>query len=160
MEKHNLELLKERYLEIQKKHNLPSFQEMNAEFGIEKTEIEKFDILIREIRKYVADKLLNYLKFVETLLNPSNASMVIFSIIKTLGADEKKKLTEIYKKLAKTELDLIELDISFSEEKEAEFINKNYLLWKELSRELTSIMIKVKENWDKESARGNNSFVG
>lgn len=160
MEKHNLELLKERYLEIQKKHNLPSFQEMNAEFGIEKTEIEKFDILIREIRKYVADKLLNYLKFVETLLNPSNASMVIFSIIKTLGSDEKKKLTEIYKRLAKTELDLIELDISFNEEKEAEFINKNYLLWKELSRELNSIMIKVKENWDKESARGNNSFVG
>lgn len=160
MEKHNLELLKERYLELQKKHNLPSFQELNKEFGIEKTEIEKFDILIREIRKYVADKLLNYLKFIETILNPSNASMVIFSIIKTLGADEKQKLTEVYKKLAKTELDLIELDISFNEEKEAEFINKNYLLWKELSRELMIVIAKVKENWDKESTRGNNSFVG
>jgi len=160
MEKSNLELLKERYPELQKKHNLPSFQEMNIEFGIEKAETEKFDILIREIRKYVADKLLNYLKFIETVLNPTNASMVIFSIIKSLGADEKKKLTEVYKKLAKTELDLIELEIHFNEEKEAEFIRKNYLLWKEISKELMAVMAKVKGNWDRESTKGNNSFVG
>lgn len=160
METHNLGLLKERYLELQKKHNLPSFQEMNAEFGIEKAEVDKFDILIREIRKYIADKLLNYLKFIETTLNPTNASMVIFSIIKSLGAEEKQKLTEVYKKLAKTELDLIELDIHFNEEKEAEFIRKNYLLWKEISKELMAVMAKVKENWDKESSRGSNSFIG
>lgn len=160
MEKHNLELLKERYFEIQKKHNLPSFEELNQEFGIEKTEIEKFDILIREIRKYVADKLLNYLKFIETILNPSNASMVIFSIIKALGEDEKKKFTEIYKKIAKIELDLIELDISFNEEKEAEFIKKGHILWKEISKDLMAIMDKVKENWDKESTKSGSSFVG
>jgi len=160
MEKNNLEVLKQRYSEIQAKHNLPSFDELNKEFGIEKTEIEKFGILIREIRKYVADKLLNYLKFIETILNPSNASMVIFSIIKTLGTEEKQKLTEVYKKLAKTELDLIELDISFNEEKEAEFIKKGHILWKELSKDLMAIMTKVKENWDKESTRGSSSFIG
>ncbi len=156
----NLNVLKERYAEIQKKHNLPSFEELNKEFGIEKTEIDKFDILIREIRRYVADKLLNYLRFIETVLNPSNASMFIFSFIKTLGQDEKDKMTDIYKKLAKIELDLIELDIEFNEEKEAEFIKKGHLNWKEISKDLMKVMSRVRENWDKESSRGSSSFVG
>lgn len=160
MEKNNLEVLKQRYSEIQAKHNLPGFQELNEEFGIEKTEVEKFDILIREIRRYVADKLLNYLRLVETLLNPSNAPMFIFSIIKTLDCEDKNKLGEIYKSLAKLELDLIELDLLFNENKEAEFIKKGSELWKKVSPDLMSLVGKVRLNWGTESKKTGASFIG
>ncbi len=160
MEKTNLELLKEKYSEIQLKHNLPSFQELNEDFSIEKAAESESDLLIREIRKYVADKLVNYQRFIEAILNPSHASMFIFSVIKSLGADEKKTLEYIYKRLSKVELSLIELDVSFSEEKEAEFIKNLYSVWQEIKSDLLKVIGKAKENWDNESVKGINSFVG
>lgn len=159
MEKTSLEELKEKYSELQTKFDLPSFQEMNEEFGIEKTDVEKFDILIREIRKYTVDKILNYMRFIENILNPSNASVFIFSVIKTLDNEDKEKLTEIYKKFSKIELDLIEIELKFSEEKEVEFIKKTYSIWKEVQEELLDIFSKIRTNWDKEVVKGDKSFI-
>jgi len=159
MENTNLDELKKRYAEIQEKHGLPGFQEMNEEFGIEKADIEKFDILIREIRKYVIDKVLNYMRFIEGILNPSNSPMFIFSVVKALESGDKERLTEIYKKFSKIELDLIEIDLKFSEEKEASFIKNTYSDWKEVQTELLDILGKIKANWDKEAVKGDKSFI-
>jgi hypothetical protein len=159
MEKTDLELLKERYLELQEKHGLPGFQEMNEEFGIEKTDVEKFDLLIREIRRYVVDKVLNYMRFIEGILNPSNAPMFIFSVVKALEPGDKERLTEIYKRFSKIELDLIEIDLKFSEEKEVAFIKNTYSAWKESQKELLEILSKIKANWDKESEKSGKSFI-
>ena len=155
-----LEILKQRYAELQQKHNLPSFKQLNEDFCIEKAAEVEVDILIREIRRFVSDKFLNYMRFIETIMNPTNASVFIFSIIKTLGEDEKKRLNEIYKKLAKTELELIDLDIVYSEEKEAEFIRAFYGLWQDVKNEMLEIMDKVKEDWDKEAEKGNKAYFG
>ena len=111
----NLETLKKDYKELQAKHNLPSFEELNEDFNIEKAAEIEIELLIREIRRFVADKLLNYQRFVESVLNPVNVQMFIFSVIKSIGNEEKEKLTEIYKILSKNELKLIELDLQFSE---------------------------------------------
>jgi len=154
-----LENLKKRYAELQQKHNLPSFKQLNEDFCIEKASEVEVDILIREIRRFVSDKFLNYMRFIETIMNPTNASVFIFSVIKTLGEDEKKRLNEIYKKLAKSELELIDLDITYSEEKEAEFIRTFYGLWQDVKNELLEIMDKVKENWNKEIEKVDRSFI-
>ena len=103
-EKSNLENLKKDYKKIQKKYDLPNFDELNKDFQIEKVAETETDFLIREIRKFMADKFSNYLRFIEAILNPVNAPMFIFSIIKSIGIEEKKKLTDIYGKLSKTEL--------------------------------------------------------
>ena len=154
-----LENLKKRYAELQQKHNLPSFNQLNEDFCVEKAAEAEVDILIREIRRFVSDKFLNYMRFIETIMNPTNASVFIFSIIKTLGEDEKKRLNEIYKKLAKSELELIDLDITYSEEKEAEFIRTFYGLWQDVKNEMLEIMDKVKEDWDKEIEKSDKSFI-
>ena len=154
-----MEILKDRYSEIQQKHNLPSFKQLNEDFSIEKIEEERFEILIREVRRFVADKLVNYMRFIEAVMNPTNASMFIFSLIKVLGKDEKKKLGEMYEVLAKAELELIDLDISYSEEKEAEFIRSSYTQWQDMKNEFMDVVDKVKENWDKEVEKGDKSFI-
>jgi hypothetical protein len=103
---------------------------------------------VREIRKFITEKFSNYLRFIETILNPVNAQFFVFSVIKTLGASEKEKLNEIYKKLAKKEVEVIELDVQFSEEKEAEFVKGSCALWKDIKKDLLEIVEVIKKNWD------------
>ncbi len=159
-EKSDLENLKKDYKKIQEKHNLPGFEELNKDFQIEKIAEVKTEFLIREIRKFMADKFSNYLRFIDALLHPVNTPMYIFSIIKLIGVEEKKKLIDIYKKLVKIEVRLIELDIKFFEEKEAEFIKESYDVWKEIKKDMLEIIEVIKKNWDNKSEVNEKGYFG
>lgn len=156
----NLEKLKENYGVFKEKHNLPDFDILNADFGIEKIAEIETDFLLREITRVMAEKFSNYLHFVELILNPVNPPVFIFSIIKTLGEEEMKKFNEIYKELAKIEVNLIELDIEFSEEKEVLFIRGSYEKWKKIKRDFREIIEKIKSNWDNKSENNTKAYFG
>jgi len=160
MEKRCLEDLKKDYKEIQEKYNLPSFQELNEDFQIEKIAEVETDLLIKEIRRFMSEKFSNYLRFIEAVLNPVNVQMFIFSVIKSLGTEEKEKLTETYKILSKKELELIGLDVEFSEKKEAEFIKNSYKLWQEIKKDLLDVLEKIKDNWDNKFEVDKKSYFG
>jgi hypothetical protein len=74
--------------------------------------------------------------------------MHIFSMIKTMGADEKKKLSEIYGEIAKIEILIMELDLEFSEKKEAEFIKNTFNIWQGIKKDFASILENAKKKWD------------
>ena len=156
----DLENLKKDYKIIQKKYHLPEFEKLNKDFNIEKSAETETDYLIREVRRLIAEKFSNYLRFVETLLNPINAPMSIFSIVKTLGTEEKNKLTEIYKKLLKNEIGHLELEISFSEEKEAKFINESYKMWLEIQKDFIEVIKAIKKNWDNKLEGNKKGYFG
>jgi hypothetical protein len=160
MAERSLEDLKKEYKKIQEKHNLPSFEKLNEDFSIEKICEYETDILIREIRKFMMEKFSNYLRFVETILNPVNAPPFVFSIITSINQDDKKTLTEIYKKLAKNEVRSIEADVDFSEEKEAEYIKRSYDMWQEIKKDLIKIVESIKRNWDNKFESNNKSYFG
>ncbi len=155
-----LKEFKENYEKIQKKYNLPEFEKLNIDFSIEKVADVETDFLIREIGKIMAEKFSSYLRFVELMLNPVNSPMFIFSMIKTLGETEKKKLSDFYKELTKIELSLIELDIDFSEEKEADFINTSYKTWMEMKKDFLKIIDRIKSNWDSKSESNGKGYFG
>jgi hypothetical protein len=159
-EESNMDKLKKQYSEIQNKYGLPSFEEMNQDFNIERASDMEIELLVREVRKYMSDKLQNYMRFVETILNPSNASIFIFSIIKTIKEEDKKKLSDIYKKLSRYEVDLIELDVQYNEEKEANFIKEFFKVWQEVKKDMLSIVKVIKDNWDKESEKNPKAYFG
>jgi hypothetical protein len=119
-----LEELKKRYSELQAKYSLPSFEEMNKDFYIEKVAETQTELLVREIRRMVGDRLANYMRFVENLLNPVNVPMFVYSIVKLIGTEEKNQLSEIYKELIRNEIKFIERDLEFDEEKEALFVRE------------------------------------
>ena len=156
----NLQELKENYKEIQEKYNLPAFERLNEDFHIEKIAENETELLIREIRKFMADRLFNYLRFIESFLNPVNVPMFVFSIIKIITPKEKEKLTEIYKKLAKIEVDLIELDIQFSEQKEAQFIKESYKIWQDIKEDMLKIIEMIKNNWDNKNETDSKGYFG
>jgi len=155
-----LEQLKKRYKDIQRKHGLPDFEKLNKDFQIEKAAESETDFLIREIRKFVGDKLMDYLKFIESLLNPVNAPMFIFSIIKLIGPEEKEKLSEIYNDLLKKEIKFIELDLNFDEGKEAEFIRESYESWQKTKKDLAAIIESVNKKWDNKFEANNKGYFG
>ena len=155
----DLDKFKKEYSVLETKHKLPTFDQLNRDFQIEKIAEVETDFLIREIRKAISDKPYTYLRFVETLINPANAPMSVLSLVKTLGADEKDKLTEIYKKLVRNEVMLIEADIDFSEDKEVKFINETYKIWQEIKKDLLEVLEVVNKSWDnKPESNGKNYF--
>ena len=143
-----LEKLKENYLVIQRKHSLPSFEDLNKDFHIEKIAELESDLLIREVRRFVGDKMVNYMRFIENLINPVNVQMFILSIIKALSTEDKNKLSEMYKDLMKMEIIFIELDLEFSEEKESKFIKDSYESWQKIKKDLLRILDNVKVGKD------------
>ena len=157
-EESKLKKLKEDYKKIQEKYKLPSFEKLNEDFGIEKAAGEETDILIREIRKHISEKAFNYLRFVETLINPVNAPMSIFTITKSLGIEEKNKLTEIYKKLVKSEVRMISVEIEFSEKGEAEFIKEIYEIWQDIKKDFLEVIKVVEKNWENKAEGKNRKY--
>ena len=159
-EESDLEKFKKEYSKLETKHKLPTFDELNKDFQIEKIAEVESDFLIREIRKAISDKPYTYLRFVETLINPANAPMSVLSLVKTLGSNEKDKLAEVYKKLVRNEAMLIEADIDFSEDKEAKFINETYTMWQEIKKDLLEVLAVVNKSWDNKSETNGKNYFG
>ena len=159
-EKFDLARLKKEYKILQERYNLPPFEKLNEDFQIEKATECETDFILKEIRKYVTDKFFNYLRFIESILTPTNAPMFVFAITKTLGIREREKLIELYKKIAKVDIDLIELDIEYSEEKEASSIKKYYEMWGGIKEELLEIVEVIKKNWDAKIEDNGKSYFG
>ena len=158
-EKSKLKELKENYSKIQKKYNLPSFDKLNEDFKIEKIAETETDFLVREIRGATGETLENFLRFVEAILNPVNVPMFLFPIIKSLSVEEKKKLSEIYKKLSKLEIDAMKL-IDYSEEKEAEFIKNSYNIWQEIKKDFVKIIEAVEKKLDIKIEKTEKGYFG
>ena len=152
--------LKKEYKKIQKKHDLPGFDELNRDFCIEKISDFETDFLLREVRKIMSDRFSNYMRFIEAILNPINVPMFVFSIVKSLSIEEKDKLTEVYKKLAEIEVELIGVDIEYVEKKEAEFIKQSFLVWQKIKKDILEIVGVIKRNWGNKFETNSKGYFG
>lgn len=160
MKESPLEDMKKDYEKLQKKYSLPSFKELNEEFDIEKVAEHETDCLIREIRKAVMDKEIAYLRFVEMLLNPSNAPLFFFALVKGLTSADKRLLEKLYEKLGSFEIDAIELDCNYNEKAEAEFINKIIQEWKEIKKDMLALSEILRKNWNQKSIKDEKGYFG
>ena len=152
----SLEELKKDYKEYAKKYSLPNFKELNEEFSIEKISEIETDLLLKEIRRYVADKIIHYSNFIEAIINPSNQSIFMFSFVRSMCSKDKEKANEIYKELSKIRLNLIKVDTTYSEEKEAEFIRNSMKSWREVKKDFLEILEIVEKNFEETTPVCNN----
>ena len=159
-EKFDLAKLKEVYRAFQIKHDLPSFEKLNEDFQIEKAAELETDFVLREVRRYITDKFFNYLRFIESILTPNNAPMFVFAITKTLGIKDREKLIELYKKIAKIDIDLIELDIEYCEGKEVSSIKKYYEMWQDIKKDFLEIIEVIRRNWDNKMEDNGKGYFG
>ncbi len=142
----NLKKIKKEYNELEKKYSLPSFKELNENFSIEKISEFETELLLKSIRNFISEKFATYMRVVENFINPINAPMFVFSVVKSLERTDKERLSQIYKQLSQIEINLIELDLDYSEEKEAEFIKDSFKEWEKIKKELLEIIEKIKKH--------------
>ena len=161
MEEFNLDKLKKEYILLKERYSLASFEKLNEDFEIEKIAESETDFILREIRKMIVGKLFDYLKLIESILNPSNASMLVFAIAKAVGVKERETLADLYKKIGRIQTEIVKLELEYSEEKEAEAINKYVGLWdNELRKPLGDIMDSIQKNLDNKSEDNGKGYFG
>jgi len=159
-EESSLENLKRDYEKLRKKYALPGFKQLNEEFEIEKIAEHETDFVLREIRKHMMDKLIAYLRFIEMLLNPSNAPIFFFALVKGMTAGDKKLLDNLYERLGEFEIDVIALDCRYDEKEEADFINKVVLKWKGIADDMLTLSETLKRNWKQKSGKNERGYFG
>lgn len=156
----NLEELKKEYEKFKDRYNLPEFNELNELFDIEEVYFES-DFLLRKIRRFISEKMLAYSKFVEIILNPSNAPLFFFKLMKKLDNKDKEKLANIYDELGKIEVETIGMDLEYNEKKEAEFIDRMYKNFsKEIKPKLSEIVKKLGNGDNNKQFSNGTSYFG
>ena len=152
------ELIK-KYNQLKEKYNLPEFSELNETFDIEEIDSET-ELILRKIRKNIGEKMANYSRFTEIILNPSNAPIFFFKILKKLDNADKDSLSKIYEILGNYELKSLSLDIDYNEKNEAEFIKESYNIFnKNIKNELLKIIEKLNSP-EENSQKINGSYFG
>ena len=154
-----LDELKKRYEILRKKHSLPEFIELNKLFEIEKIDKES-DLLLRDVRKVMMDKILEHLRLVEMLINPSIAPPMFLQFVRKVSFDERKIFEKVYVKLILIELVALELEIAYEEEKEAAMIKNILNTWKELIPDMNSIIKIMRRNFEGTSEKKDKSYLG
>jgi len=157
-DKNNLDELKKQYEVFRQNYGLPEFSELNEIFDIEEIDVET-DFLLRKIRRVVSERIVGYLRFFEIILNPANAPMFAFKMIKKLEEKDKQNLGEVYEKLGTLEFELVKLDLEYSEEKEVEFIKKVHKTFLSLRKDILVIVNKML-NGGKGEEKERGSYLG
>jgi hypothetical protein len=156
----NLEKLRNEYDKFKDKYSLPEFTKLNEMFDIEEVDYDT-EFLLRKIRRVMSDRISGYLRFIELVLNPSNAPMFFFKLIKKLEEKDKNTLNELYEFLSKFEIEIIAFDLEYNEKNEADFIKKSHNIFKEdISKRLLKIIKKMSNGSESEKVEEKRSYFG
>lgn len=155
-----LESLKLKYETARKKYNLPAFALLNEQFEIERIADRETEMLLREARKAITEKAVAFLRFLELMLNPSNAPFFMFAIIKNLNSPDKKTIEQIYERLCEFEIKAIGLDLKYNEAKEAEFIRYASKEWKNMEGQFAELGEIITRAWKTSSKKKERSYFG
>ena len=148
------------YNKLKQEYELPDFNELSEDFDIEKNIDKESIFLIREIRRTINEKLSAYMHLFETLLNPTATPIFMFSILRGINEDTKKKIKDIYEKLSKLQIKALMLDTIYSEQSEAEFIKASFDKWKDLKKEIYEIIKKFDENTKEKNESRERGYFG
>lgn len=148
-ENNDISVLRRDYDSLKTKYSLPDFEELIIEFDIEKiAEKEKeSSLVLREVRRGINEKISAYMHLFETFMNPSSGPVFVFSMLKNIADSDKKKIKEIYQRLAKIEIGVFKLDTIYSEENEAKFIKSIAGEWAALKKEIYTLIEKLDEEF-------------
>lgn len=147
-----------KYNELKEKYSLPEFKKICEDFDIEKVGDKNSNFLLREIRRVMNEKVSAYLHLFETLINPTSPPIFVFSILRGTSNSDKESMKEIYKILAKTQLEIMKLDTVYKKSTEAEFIINTFDVWQKLKPTIISIIENFETNFEKDDSSKKSSY--
>ena len=138
--------MEEEYTKLQKKYNLPGYNEMDKEFEI--SSIDKPSFLLKKILEKMQEQIAKNLHVLEEILQPDGASLSALYEFKAFNDHEKKEIFDVYKKLMIIMRQLSILILENDETKQARFISDFYKDWKNVKAKLIVFFNKLKESWE------------
>ncbi len=142
--------LEQIYETIRKKHQLPSFKDINAKFDIGKIKRDSGNLL-REIRHVMNEKISYFMRLIEAMINPSQAPPTFMILVKEINKEDKKLLDSLFSSFMNLELESYRLNIESTEFEESKFIEKIWKVWNENQPNLNKIIDILERNWNKTS---------
>ncbi|MBW2966112.1 hypothetical protein KY342_03340 [Candidatus Woesearchaeota archaeon] len=140
--------IKEEYNKLKEKYNLPEFSDVDNEFEISIIEHEEF--LLREIRRKITEKMEDYIKVLERILQPETVLSEMYEC-KIFTDEEKDVFFKLFRRLMFFDRLSVETSIDENDKKSAEFINDFWKDWGNIKKELSDFIKKLKEGWLKET---------
>jgi hypothetical protein len=157
----SLDEIKKEYDILKNKYKLPEYSDLNRLFDLEGLETSTKEFLLRKIRRLISETTANYLRFLETLLNPTNAPAFFFKLLRKMDPKDKENLGDIYERIGKMEIKIIQLDLDYNEAKEAEFIKLSYEIFdKEIKKQLVEIIDRLTKEGNSVSKEYTKSYLG
>lgn len=157
---HNVEEVKDHYEELKEKYALPGFENLAEDFDVEKAAEKETSFVLRDIRRVISEKMSAYLHFFENIMNPASPPMFIFTILKSLPQKDKDKIKELYKQIAKLQIQAMKLDTIYTEEAEAEYIKTSFTIWQDMKKDIHSLIESFDKSFSSESNVTSKGYFG
>lgn len=145
----NYEEFKACYEVWQKKYNLPAFKDLEDEFDLYLSDVEKTpkDVVLAVIRRRIQEKVGGVVHLLEEISFPNNGSLVSLHEAKFLSDEQKEKVGELMQKLMFFERKGIIVDLKPSIATDAEFINSFMKEWPEMLKQIISVLESLRDGW-------------
>jgi hypothetical protein len=140
--------LKPAFDKLQKKHRLPSWDDLDSEFELETSDEPSF--VMRHVRRRICETFEGYTKMLEDLLHPESAISALYEL-KVLDEEGKEQVFKIYKRLMMLLRYGLETALSRADEKEAEFIRRAYKDWMAVKPDFLAVATKLKSSWENDT---------
>ena len=135
-----------------KLYNLPSLNELFAELG--KFELEESEDFVETIIKKLSDKVDNYIKFLEDILQPDQ-TIVCMQESGMFDNKSRKELFHILKILIYQNRLFLKIDLNGTEEEKANYFKEFFSKWQEVKIKLAPIVDKALSVWKKSDEETN-----
>lgn len=140
--------LEKDYELLRKKHALPEFEELDAEFDIHCIEDDKF--ILREVRYKILEKIDEQCMIIEELLQPDTKVSNLYES-RVFSENDKEKIFVLFKRFMTIKKKALLIALVNNENEDAEFIKNSCSEWQELKKELYPFMRKLVEAWETET---------
>lgn len=128
------------YEQLNVKHSLPSFDNLNTDFDIGKIRRDSGN-LIRDIRRVMMEKIVYYVRLVEVMINPSQASPIMLMLLKEINLEDRKIIDSVMNLFVELEIASHKLDVLSNASEESKLINNINSTW---SKKRDDVMYLVK----------------
>jgi hypothetical protein len=154
-----MDTIKTEYNVLIKKHKLPSFDKLDAEFEIRALEENRSGRPVKAIIRVMAGKLRNFLEILDPVVSPNPNSIHSMIAVNNLSESIRKEMYNFYKKIGALYQECLFYDLE-DEDKAAVFIKRLWKQWAKIKQTQKIYMKLIIETWSKELPKQKASYHG
>ena len=101
----------------------------------------------------MVEKIAHYLRLMELMFNPSQASPIFLILLKEINSSDKQVLDKVFSAFIEIEIASYLLDVGSSEVEEVSSIKKIYGVWNDNRESLLNLLGILERNWKNASVK-------